>query len=238
LCSTLIVFAQKDTLPNVINLEEIVLLNSSKKKVASSILKDARGNIRYNYTFHKGVNYKVNSIFKNFKDSIDLNIDFLVSFKKLFSSRVKILETRGNHKAKFNHLYQVMYANLKWAKKSNGNILSVKESYNYYIIETESKYQFNLFKINKKDYSFEKIIVIRTKKGKTVSDCENSKLELTFSKLKKIYEPKKLRIKCYDDNDNLIITHNMNFLKVLPYKKIDNNNNVHRILRLYTDRNN
>jgi hypothetical protein len=240
LCNTIIVFSQKDTLNNAIKLKEIVLLDSYKKKIASSILRDARNNIRYNYAFQKGVNYKVKSIFKNFKDSIDNNIDFLVSFKKLFSSKIKIIETRGNHKAKFNYLYQVMYANLKWAKKSNGNILSFKESYNYYLIETESKHQFNLFKINKKDYSFEKIIVTRNKKGEKEIDCENSRLELTFTKFKKIYEPKELRIKCYDDNDNIIITHNLSFLKVLPYKKIDNNNNnnIHRILRLYTDRNN
>ena len=76
------------------------------------------------------------------------------------------------------------------------------------------------------------------KKSEKVIDCENSKLELTFNRLEKIYQPKKLRLKCYDDNDNLIITHKMNFLKVLPYNKIDNNNNVHRIVRLYTDRNN
>lgn len=232
------VFAQKDTLNTVINLEEIVFLDSSKKKIASSILREARSNIRYNYAFHNGVNYKVKSIFKNFKDSIEVNIDFLVSFKKLFSSKIEILETRENPKANFNYLYQVMYANLKWAKKSNGNILSFKENYNYYIIETESKHQFNLFKINKKDYSFEKIVVTRSKKGKKVIDCENSNLELTFNRLRKIYEPKKLRLKCYDDNDKLIITHNMNFLKVLPYKKIGSNSNVHRILRLYTDRNN
>lgn len=240
LCNTLIVFSQKDTLNNIINLEEIVLLDNYKKKLASSILRNARRNIKYNYPFQKGVNYKVKSLFKNFKDSIDIDIDFLVSFKKLFSSKIKILETRANRKAKINYLYQVMYANLKWAKKSNGNILSFKENYNYYLIETESKYQFNLFKINKKDYSFEKIIVTRSKKGKIENDCENSNLELTFNKLKKMYEPKELRIKCYDDNDNIIITHNINFLKVLPYKKIDNNNNnnVHRILRLYTDRNN
>jgi hypothetical protein len=204
-------------------------------------LRDARRNIKYNYPFQKGVNYKVKSIFKNLKDSIDINIDFLVSFKKLFSSKIKILETRANHKAKFNYLYQVMYANLKWAKKSSGNILSFKENFNYFFIETESKHQFNSFKINKEDYSFEKIIVIRSKKGEKEIDCENSRLELSFNKLKKMYEPKELKIKCYDDNDHILITHNLNFLKVLPYKKIDNNNNnnnVHRILRLYTDRNN
>lgn len=238
LSSTLMVFAQKDTLNTMVKLEEIVLLDNSKKKIASSILRNARSNIKYNYTFHKGVNYKVESMFKNFNDSVNVNIDFLVSFKKLFSSKIEILETKGNPKAKFNYLYQVMYANLKWAKKSNGNILSFKENYNYYIIETESRHQFNLFKINKKDYSFEKIIVTRNKKSEKVIDCENSKLELTFNRLEKIYQPKKLRLKCYDDNDNLIITHKMNFLKVLPYNKIDNNNNVHRIVRLYTDRNN
>ena len=156
---------------------------------------------------------------------------------------VEVIETEPiNWTVASNSVLFRMYANLKWAKKSNGNILSFKESYNYYLIETESKHQFNLFKINKKDYSFEKIIVTRNKKGEKEIDCENSRLELTFTKFKKIYEPKELRIKCYDDNDNIIITHNLSFLKVLPYKKIDNNNNnnnnVHRILRLYTDRNN
>jgi len=105
-------------------------------------------------------------------------------------------------------------------------------------LKLNQRHQINLFKINKKDYSFEKIIVTRNKKGEKEIDCENSRLELTFNKFKKIYEPKELRIKCYDDNDNIIITHNLSFLKVLPYKKIDNNNNIHRILRLYTDRNN
>ena len=87
LCNTIIVFSQKDTLNNAIKLKEIVLLDSYKKKIASSILRAARSNIRYNYAFQKGVNYKVKSIFKNFKDSINNNIDFLVSFKNFFGGQ-------------------------------------------------------------------------------------------------------------------------------------------------------
>lgn len=238
LWNAITVFSQKDTLDYIINLDEIEVLTKTKKKRAASILKKTRKNIKYNYPFENGVNYKVVSSFKNFKTNTYLNINLLTSFKNLFSSKIQILKIKSNKKKNYNHLFHIVYANLKWAKKTNGDILSFRENATYYFIETGSKYQSNFYKINKKNFSYEKIIVRRRRLGKKDIVCENSKVTLSFYKKEKLYQPKELHLKCFNDIDTLAITHNLKFTEVLPFKKINNKaNDVHRILRLYTDRN-
>lgn len=239
LWNTIVVFSQEDTLNDIIKLDEVEILSNSKKKISSLILKKTRKNIGTNYPFSKGVNYKVVSNFKNFKTNTIIDVDLLASFKKLFSSKIQILKSKSNNEVKFNHLFQIVYANLKWGKRVNGEIVSFRENTTHYFIETGSKYQSNFYKINRKDFSYEKIIVRRKKLGKKEINCENSRLELNFKKIKNLYQPKELKIKCFDDVDSLALSHNLRFIETLPFKKISNknNNDVYRILRLYTDRN-
>ena len=239
LWNSILVFSQEDTLNDIIKLDEVEILSNSQKTISSSVLRKSRKSIATNYSFKNGVNYKVVSNFKNIKTNTFINIELLASFKKLFSSKVQILKSKSNKDVQFNHLFQIVYANLNWGKKVNGETLSFKEDSSHFYIETGSKYQSNFYKINRKDFSYEKIIVRRKKLGKKVINCENSRLELTFKKEKKHYHPEKLSIKCFNDLDSLVLSHKLRFTETLPYEKISskNNNDVYRILRLYTDKN-
>ncbi|MFK8058988.1 MAG: hypothetical protein AB8B78_02755 [Polaribacter sp.] len=152
------------------------------------------------------------------------------------NSTIKVLSTTSQQNIKINYLFQIIYANLKWAKKSKGKIMNFTEDLHFYFIETGSKYQVNYFQIQKKDFSFKKIIVSKRKKGEKILRCENGKLEVNFNKETKFYHPKNLTLKCYTDDDTFLYKHQISFLKTLPFKKLNKNSeNVYRILKLYTN---